>query len=150
VGEDFLVLSDLRNRSIHFNPETYTSLRADALVALKRLDEIIARQFGYFGFQPWFIANTPGAQFVKRAYEDEPFVRTYIIPGSGFVGPLYGMEFGQNGRWYHLDYADYGDEELDDEEFARRYRERDPETVVSRAMIEQLGDGAPDSSDAQS
>ena len=74
--------------------------------------------------QPWFIENTPGAQFVKRAYEGDPFVRAYLIPLSGFVGPLYGMELTQNG-WQHLDCADYGDGELSDEDFATHYRERD-------------------------
>jgi hypothetical protein len=112
-------------------------LRSDALAALKRLDRIIAKQFGYFGGQPWFIPDTPGAQFIGRAWETNPFVRTYIIPRSGFVGFLYGMEFASGGGWRHLDYADYGNEALSDEEFATRYRERKPEMVVSRAMIEQ-------------
>ncbi|NEJ98635.1 hypothetical protein [Rhizobium ruizarguesonis] len=137
VEAGFLALSDLRNRSIHFNPDTYRSLRDDALTALHRLDKIIAKQFGYFGRQPWFIENTPGAQFIKRNYETDPFVRTYIIPRSGFVGPLYGMELTREGRWQHLDYHDYGDEELADEAFARRVRERDSKKVVSREMIEQ-------------
>lgn len=135
VEAHFLALSELRNRSIHFNPDTYQSLRDDALSALQRLDKIIAKQFGYFGGQPWFIENTPGAQFIKRSYETDPFVRTYIIPRSGFVGPLYGMEWTPEGGWQHLDYSDYGDEELSDEEFATRLRERDPKKVVSRELI---------------
>lgn len=135
VGTEFLALGTLRNRSIHFDPDTYHSLREDALAALQRLNAIIAMQFGYFGFQPWFIENTPGAQFVKRVYEAAPFVRAYIIPRSGFVGPFYGMDLSQGG-WHHLDYADYGDGELSDEEFATRYRERAPDKVVTRAMIE--------------
>lgn len=136
VGNEFLALAELRNRSVHFNPETYKSLRDDALAALQRLNTIIARQFGYFGRQPWFIENTPGAQFVKRAYETDPFVRTYVIPRSGFIGPLYGMERTQDGYWMHLDYSDYGDDQITDGEFAKRHRERDPAKVVSREMIE--------------
>ncbi|MGX9431604.1 MULTISPECIES: hypothetical protein [Bradyrhizobium] len=139
VGADFLALGDLRNRSVHFSPETYQSLRQDALAAFERLNAIIAKQFGYFGLQPWFIEDTPGAQFVRRTYEDHPFVRTYIIPLSGFVGPLYGMELSQQGLWTHLDYSDYGDDELSDAEFAKRYRERDPTKIVSREMIEKHG-----------
>lgn len=135
VGAEFLALGELRNRSIHFDPDTYQSLREDALAALQQLNAFIAKQFGYFGFQPWFIDNTPGAQFVKRDYETAPFVRAYVIPHSGFVGPLYGMDLSQGG-WHHLDYADYGDGKLSDEEFAMRYRERDPAKVVSREMIE--------------
>jgi hypothetical protein len=135
AGAEFLALGELRNKSIHFNPETYQSLREDALAALQRLNTLLARQFGYFGGQPWFIENTPGAQFVKREYEANAFVRTYIIPRSGFVGPLYGMELSPEG-WRHLDYADYGDDDISDEEFAKRYRERDPAKVVSREMID--------------
>lgn len=137
VGTELLTLSDLRNRSIHFDPDTYQSLRKDALAALQRLNAIIGKQFGYFGLQPWFIENTPGAQFVKRAYEAVPFVRTYVIPRGGFIGPLYGMDLDEGG-WRHLDYADYGDGELSDEDFAKRYRERAPDQVVTRAMIERV------------
>lgn len=137
VGEQILALGSLRNRSIHFNPETYQSLRDDALAALRRLNVILAKQFGFFGNQPWFIEKTPGAQFIKREYETNPFVRTYLIPQSGFIGPLYGMEISQEGHWTHLDYVDYGEGELTDEEFAQKYRERDHTKVVSRAMIEQ-------------
>lgn len=136
VGPDFLALGELRNRSIHFNPDTYQSMHGEALSALQRLNAIIAKQFGYFGNQPWFIENTPGAQFLRRAYEKHPYVLAYIIPRSGFVGPLYGMERSQEGHWMHLDYADYGDDEFSDEEFARLYRERDLTKVVSRELIE--------------
>jgi hypothetical protein len=79
---------------------------------------------------------------VKRSYENDPFVRAYIIPRSGFVGVLYGMELSQKGCWLHLDYSDYGDEEFSDDEFARRFRERDPQRVVSREMIEKQRQGA--------
>jgi hypothetical protein len=136
VGTDFLALGELRNRSIHFNPETYQSLRENALAALQRLNAILGKQFGYFGRQPWFIESTPGAQFVKRDYEIDPFVRTYLIPRSGFIGPLYGMDRTPDGYWMHLDYSDYGDGQLTDEAFAKWHRERDPAKVVSREMIE--------------
>lgn len=135
VDAEFLALGERRNRSIHFDPKTYTSLREDALAALKRLNAIIAKQFGYFGSQPWFIENTPGAQFIKREFETNPFVRAYILPRAGFVGPLYGMELTAHG-WQHLDYADYGDGQLSDDDFAKHYRERDIAKVVSRELIE--------------
>jgi hypothetical protein len=136
AGDAFLALGVVRNRSIHFNPETHQTLREDALAALKRLDTIVAKQFGLFGLQPWFIENTPGAQFIKREYETHPFVRTYLIPKSGFIGPLYGMEFRLEGHWMHLDYADYGEVQLSDEEFARQHRERDVTMVVTREMVD--------------
>jgi hypothetical protein len=135
AAENLLKLETLRHRSVHFNHETYRAMREDALSALSLLGKIISRQFGYFGGQPWFIENTPGAQFIKADCENHPFVRTYLIPASGFVGVNYGMEFLGAG-WVHLDYADYGDGSLSDEEFAKGVRERDPARVVTRAMIE--------------
>lgn len=136
VADAIRELGVLRNHSIHFNPEIYQSLHADALAALKHLDTIIAKQFG-LGLQPWYIPGTAGAQFIKREYENHPFVRTYLIPNSGFVGHMYGMDMQPNGRWIHLDYADYGDEEVTDAEFTKLHTERDPAKVVSRALIEE-------------
>ena len=135
AAENCLKLETLRNRSVHFNQETYLTLREDALSALTLLGKIIAKQFGYFGMQPWFLEGTPGAQFIKRDYETHAFVRTYLIPVSAYVGVNYGMELGERG-WVHLDYADYGDGELGDNEFAKAYRERNPSNVVTRAMID--------------
>jgi hypothetical protein len=135
VDAEFLTLGEVRNRSLHFNPETYQSVREDALTSLQRLNAIISSQFG-IGTQRWFIENTSGAQFVKREYETHPFVRTYLVPVSGFVGPYYGMHLAQQRHWVHLDYADYGDDELSDEEFAKQYQERDPAKVVSLELIE--------------
>lgn len=136
VGAGFHVLAGLRNRSVHFDPDTYTTMRDDALEALLTLGRIIGKQFGYFRWQPWFIAHTPGSQFVRRDWEDHPFVRTYIIPRSGLVGLLYGMELSADGYWRHLDYDDYGDGDLSDEQFAKAHRERDPAMVVTREMIQ--------------
>ncbi|MER9696989.1 hypothetical protein [Mesorhizobium sp. M0146] len=97
---------------------------------------IIENQFGAYGGQPWFIPGTPGAQFIKRDFEAVPFVMTYIVPLSGFVGPEFGTDLQPPGSWVHLDYHDYGDEVLDDAAFAKAYRDRDPEKVVTRPMIE--------------
>lgn len=135
VGQAFIELATLRNLSIHFNPRTYNTMREDALSALKTLGRIINLQFGAFGRQPWFIENTPGAQFIKRAYENVPFVKTYIVPLSGFVGVDYGMDLTERG-WRHLDYHDYGSGEVDDAEYACLYRERDSDKVVTREMVE--------------
>jgi len=136
VGDEFLTLASLRNRSIHFNPETYATMRDDALAALKTLGRIIATQFGAFGPQPWFIENTPGAQFIKRDWEDLSFVRRYLVPASGFVGIHYGMDF-STGYWRHIDYDDYGPEPLDDAAFAAAYRTRDHAQVLTKAKLDQ-------------
>ncbi|WP_180897324.1 hypothetical protein [Martelella soudanensis] len=85
--------------------------------------------------QPSFIENTPGAQFIKRAYEDVPFVKTYIVPLSGFVGVEYGMDLTERG-WRHLDYQGYGPGNLGDDDYARLYHERHRSKVVTREMVE--------------
>lgn len=136
VGDHFLELSKLRHRSIHFNPETYRVLREDALAALKLVGNITSKQFGFFGHQPWFIEGTAGAQFIKKSYETHPFVRKYLIPRSGFVGVLYGMECRADGHWQHLDLADYGDGVMLDEDFAKAFGARDPRQVITRQMID--------------
>ncbi len=136
VADHFLELGKLRHRSIHFNPETYRMLREDALAALKLVGNIASKQFGFFGHQPWFIEGTAGAQFIKKSYETHPFVRKYLVPQSGFVGILYGMECGANGHWRHLDLVDYGDGIMLDEEFAKAFSERDPGQVITREMID--------------
>jgi len=138
VGEDFLALFGLRSRSVHLSPETYSTMRGDTLSALRTLGKVISGQFGYFGRQPWFTENTPGAQFIKREWEDGPFVRAYIIPRSGFVGPGYGMDHSPNGLWQHLDYDDYGDRMIEDDQFVKAHRERDPNMVVTHEMLERI------------
>lgn len=147
VGSAFIELATLRNRSVHFNPATYNTMREDALSALKTLGRIIQLQFGVFGRQPWFIENTPGAQFIKRDFEGLPFVRTYIVPLSGFVGVDFGMDHTERG-WRHLDYDDYGPGDIDDAEYARLYRERDHSTVVTREMVERAAREHFDASEA--
>jgi hypothetical protein len=59
-------LSELRNHSLHFNPETDTNDRVDALNALKLLNQVINTQFGASGSQPWFII-AKGASFIKKS-----------------------------------------------------------------------------------
>ncbi|MGA0563919.1 hypothetical protein ACO2RV_15845 [Ancylobacter sp. VNQ12] len=136
VPELFQELSQIRHRSVHFNPSTYKSVRTDALTSLTLMNKITSKQFGVFGGQPWYIEGTSGAQFIKKEYEENPFVKTYILPISGFVGPEYGMNYDSDFGWQHLDYSRYYQSSLSDTEFARAYRERDPSKVVSIEMIQ--------------
>jgi hypothetical protein len=50
------------------------------------------------------------------------------------------MDLGPAG-WHHLDYDDYGDDQLSNEDFAKRHRDRHPAKVVSREMIETASPG---------
>jgi hypothetical protein len=76
----FNELKQVRNRAIHFNPITEQNDRSLALMAIELLDTIISKQFGAFGLQTWFIPDIPGASYIKKDAEQDPFVRKVIIP----------------------------------------------------------------------
>jgi len=126
VAEEFEKLAELRRRSIHFNFDTYSNLRKDALTAIACLRLIIERQFGAFGPQPWFILGTGGAAFIKREYEMRPFIRRYFLPQCPFVG----VRSGFDPRLQLVDFHDYSDGELTDQEFCDAYNSRDPTSVA--------------------
>ena len=125
---EFRALMPLRHRSIHFNPGTYTTLREDALAAILHMREIIDQQFTSFGDRPWFIKGTRGLIFIKQEWESNPFVATYYLPTSPFVGPYLSISFAQ-GLQFH-DHSDYGDGAWTDEEFAAVYEARKPEQLA--------------------
>lgn len=129
AATEFRALAVLRNRSIHFNVSTYSTLRDDALAAILHMRTVIEEQFGSFATRPWFIPGTLGHVFIRKAFEDHPFVSIYFLPRCPFVGPLFGMRHGAGG-WEFFDKPDYGDGAWTDEEFAREYNERDPAQVV--------------------
>lgn len=131
IVEEFGRLAELRRRSIHFNVDTYTKLRDDALTAIAHLRVIIDRQFGAFGTQPWFIMGVRGAAFIKREYETRPFIRRYFLPQSPFVG----VRSGFDRQFQLLDFQDYGDGELTDQEFCEAYNSRDPASVAGTEAV---------------
>ena len=126
---EFRALVPLRNRSIHFNLKTYGKLREDALSAVLHMRTIIEKQFGSFGLQPWFIRGTKGNLFIRKDYEDHPFVSTYFLPNCPFVGPYFGMEYSPAG-WKVHDRPNYGEGSWTDDEFAEVFNNRDPALVV--------------------
>ena len=128
---EFRALKLLRHRSIHFNVSTYSTLRDDALAAILHMRAVIEQQFGSFALRPWFIPGTAGHVFIRKSYETNPFVMKYFVPRCPFVGPLFGMAFTETDGWKVFDMPDDGDENWTDEEFARRYNERDPAQVLT-------------------
>lgn len=128
---EFRALKILRHRSIHFNVGTYSTLRGDALAAILHIRTIIEQQFGSFAVRPWFIEGTKGHVFVRKSFENHPFVKTYFLPHCPFVGPLFGMGRDEVGRWEFYDIPDYGDGNCTDEEFAGRFNDRDPRKVMT-------------------
>lgn len=88
----FEALKILRNKSLHFSIDTYSSVRDDSLNAIKLLAEIITLRFGFFRLEhSWAIEGTAGAQFIKKSFEHDPFIKTFYLPQCPIVGPLYAV-----------------------------------------------------------
>jgi hypothetical protein len=124
----FRELEKLRNRSIHFNPETASQLRADALSAADLLSRIIGQQFCAFGLQPWFIEGTLGACFIKREWETNPFVAHYYCARNVCVGPFHSVDLHPAHGWRFVDHPDYGEfgiNSLTDEQFMKLFNDHD-------------------------
>ena len=85
-------LSEIRNRAIHFMPDTDHNDRELALEAIQTLSKVIDEQFTVFGIRPWFIPGTPGVNFIRKESEADPFVRTIYLPNCALVGPHHTLE----------------------------------------------------------
>jgi len=92
VEENFLKLKEMRNRAIHFRPETDQNDRELALKAISCLKAIIASQFSSFGPQPWFITGIPGEIYIKQSWENKPFIKKIYLPNCTLVGPRHRIE----------------------------------------------------------
>ncbi len=133
VAREFAALAALRNKSLHFNEETYSSLRDDALQALKHLAEIIRVQFGFASGQRWMLPGTAGQFFIRKESENDPFLRRYYLPQCPLVGPLFAINFAPDGVLF-FDRANYEGEGVSDGEFAARFNGRDPKDVVPTSL----------------
>jgi hypothetical protein len=118
----FRELKDIRNRSIHFHPETDHNDRSLALSAIKTLHRVIDSQFSAHGLLPWFIPESRGASFLKKEFENDPFVKTVYIPNCASVGPYHKLEHSSEG-WLVHDEHDYGDREISDKEYVRLFND---------------------------
>ena len=117
VVELFWELKEIRNKSIHFNPEIDSNDKELSLEAISKLKEVVGGQFSGFGTQPWFIEGTRGACYIKSEFEEKPFVKEIVLPNCVKVGHLHRLEHGQNGLVVH-DAHDYAEIEISDERFA--------------------------------
>lgn len=130
AAQEFTKLAKLRNRSIHFNLETYKNARADALEANKLLGAIIDLQFGSFGPHPWFIKGTQGVSIIRKDWESSPFIKEFYLPSSDFVGP-YVSAINVDGQMRMLDHWDYGDGGFSDEEYCAALNNPDPAKLAA-------------------
>jgi hypothetical protein len=118
----FRELKDIRNRTIHFNPEADTDGRELALSAIKKLTDIITRQFGGFGKHAWFIPGTPGESYIKKSWESNPFIKKIYLPNCAYVGPRHKI-IKLHPRVVIKDDSSYEDSEISDSEFSKLRKE---------------------------
>lgn len=120
VAPAFRDLEELRNRVLHFSEDTVPAARELALSACSFVRDVVEKQFSAFGPNPWFITSVPGVVFIKRSWEDQPFIRLVYIPNCAYVGPDHYIERDQvNCRWIVIDETEASDREIGDEEYAR-------------------------------
>jgi len=116
VIEKFETLKTLRHKSIHFNQNLINDLRAYSLQSITLIQKILFEQFSAFGNQPWFITSIPGEIYLKKEWENNPFIAKYYIPNSALVGHKHKI---LNVMPLSIeDLADYGDEVISDEKFS--------------------------------
>lgn len=138
VVSAFRDLKELRQRSIHFDPSVDSNDRALALEAIGKLSNIIDRQFGAFANQPWFIPGIPGASYLKKEAENEPFIKRIYIPKCALVGPHHKLSFDEGWFQVHDDYP-YEDREISDEQFRILLDEKPPNERSSELISEAEG-----------
>lgn len=129
VGRDFRTLKRLRDRSVHFTPGTYQTLRDDALSALHHLASIIRVQFGFDGSARWLLPGTKGNRFIKKDHENDPFLKKYYLPQCPLVSPMFSINFLPEGIGF-FDFKQTEVREISDSEFAQLYNERDPKLIA--------------------
>jgi len=125
-------LKELRHRSLHFNPETDTNDRELSLNAMLKLSKIIQSQFSAFGKQPWFIEGIPGAAYIKRESQNDPFVKEIILPNCYLVGHLHTLESSPK-AWVVHDDHEYENKEISDQEFAELLKNRGKTQAPNKA-----------------
>jgi hypothetical protein len=117
VAKQFRLLKDMRVKAIHFRPEVDSNVRELALEAILCLQDIIAGQFSAFGPQPWFITSIPGEIYIKKDWENRPFIRRVYLPNCVLVGPKHRIE-AIIPRVVVNDGLPYDDRQITDEEFS--------------------------------
>ena len=116
-------MRNLRNKTLHFNPDTDTNDRALALEANNIFTKIVNEQFSGFGVLPWYIEGTLGAMFIKKDYESHPFVKKVVLPNCHLVGFMHLLEV-KNNQWIVIDNYPYEDREVSDMEFRDLFNNR--------------------------
>lgn len=116
-------LQKMRRNAIHFQPEVDTNDRELALKAIHCLQDIIKEQFSGFWTQPWFITSIPGERYIKKEWEDVPFIKTIYLPNCTLVGPKHIVEKGIM-PFKINDNFEYKELEVSNEDFAKLRKQK--------------------------
>ena len=116
--EKFLELKVKRHRSIHFNLDTEINIRQEALEAVLLIQEIINEQFCAFGNRPWFITNIPGEIYIKKDWENNPFIKLVYLPNTLQLGYKHKIE--SINPYKINDNFQYEENEISDEEYSKK------------------------------
>lgn len=112
----FLKLESKRHKAIHFNIKTGANVKAEALEAIKLIQEIIQKQFGALGIPRYFMKGK-GEVYIKKEVESDPFVKTYFLPQCHLVSPYNDVESVIPPQI--VDRKEVEDREISDEEFIK-------------------------------
>jgi hypothetical protein len=116
VGDLYFTLKEMRHKAIHFRPETDKNDRALAMQAIDCLQKIIGIQFAGLGHQPWFMNGIPGEIYIKREWEERPFIKRIYLRSCPRLGPKNVIE-SYTPKIVINDQFDYEEKEISDEEF---------------------------------
>jgi hypothetical protein len=114
VAAELRRLRDHRTAAIHFRPELDEDARPLALAAIQSLSIVIGTQFSAFGNAPWFITGVPGEAYLRKDWEDQPFVRAVYLPNCLRVGPRHRI---QSLMPLQVTDEEYEPREISDQEF---------------------------------
>jgi hypothetical protein len=76
------------------------------------------------------ITGTKGGFFIKKDSENDPFIMKYYLPQCPKVGPYYSVRSVGENNWLFIDWNDYEDKEINDQEFAELYKNKRTEQLA--------------------
>lgn len=117
--ERFDLLRHKRNSLVHFSVEFYEDSRGQSLDAVTALRDALDAQFGVF-VQRRLIPGTPGAMYVRKHVENEPFFKRYMAPVAFYVSPRHRLDHDPSTNYWTVGAEEPVDAEVTtDEEFVR-------------------------------
>ena len=117
IFDKFKALAQIRHRVIHYNKKLDTDLRETALQSLKLLAEIISIQFSGLANSKYFISEMASETYIKKQYENHPFVELVYLPNGTNVSPFHNVKNITNGVFEIEDLKEFEGREISDSEF---------------------------------